>query len=120
MQLENYFEFLGEDDIRIRGTRVGIETVLEDYHEGSSPEEIAARYHSLTLEQVYATITYYWRHQSQIDGYLQAWRDYSDQAAQEHEQRPSKVIKRLKTIRVRQQMHLVEYPQCSIGYLHAG
>ncbi len=70
MQLENYFEFLSEDDIRIRGTRVGIETVLEDYHEGSSPEEIAARYRSLTLEQVYATITYYWRNQRQIDGYL--------------------------------------------------
>ncbi len=70
MQLENYFEFLGEEDIRIRGTRVGIETVLEDYFGGSSPEEIAARYRSLSLEQVYATITYYWRNQNQVDRYL--------------------------------------------------
>ena len=66
MQLESYFEFLGEDDIRIRGTRVGIETVLEDYLEGSSPEEVAARYRSLSLEQVYATITYYWRNQKSV------------------------------------------------------
>lgn len=102
MQLESYFEFLGEDDIRIRGTRVGIETVLEDYLEGSSPEEVAARYRSLSLEQVYATITYYWRNQSQVDGYLQAWRDYTDQATQEHEQRPSEVIKRLKRIKQQQ------------------
>lgn len=102
MQLENYFEFLSEEDIRIRGTRVGIETVLEDYLEGSSPEEIAARYRSLSLEQVYATITYYWRNQNQIDGYLQSWRDYTDQAVREHEQRPSDVMKRLKRIKQQQ------------------
>ena len=43
MELESYFDFLGPEDIRIRGTRVGIETVLDDYLEGASPEEIAAR-----------------------------------------------------------------------------
>lgn len=99
MQLESYFEFLSEDDIRIRGTRIGIETVLEDYLGGSSPEEIATRYRSLSLEQVYATITYYWRNQNQVDGYLQAWRDYTDQAVQENARHPSEVIRRLKKIR---------------------
>jgi len=99
MQLESYFEFHSEDDIRISGTRVGIETVLEDYLEGSSPEEIAARYRSLSMEQVYATITYYWRNQNQVDGYLQAWRDYTDRAVQEHARHPSDVVRRLKKIR---------------------
>lgn len=99
MQLESYFDFLSEDDIRIRGTRVGIETVLEDYLQGSSPEEIAARYRSLSLEQVYATITYCWRNQNQLDRYLQGWRDYTDQAVQEHERHPSDVIRRLKKLR---------------------
>ncbi len=28
MQLEDYFDFLAEDDIRLKGTRIGIETVL--------------------------------------------------------------------------------------------
>lgn len=28
MQLEDYFEFLRPDDIRVKGTRVGIETIL--------------------------------------------------------------------------------------------
>ena len=37
MQLEDYFDFLTPDDIRIKGTRIGIETVLEDYLEGASP-----------------------------------------------------------------------------------
>ncbi len=60
MQLEDYFVFLAPNDIRIRGTRVGIETVLNDYLKwGKRPEEIAASYPTLELEQVYATILYY-------------------------------------------------------------
>jgi len=31
MLIEEYFNFLAEDDIRIKGTRIGIETVLNDY-----------------------------------------------------------------------------------------
>ena len=68
--IENYFDFLNPDDIRIKGTRVGIETVLDDYLGGASPEEIAARYRTLTLEQVYATITYYLHKQEEIEKYL--------------------------------------------------
>jgi len=44
MDWSAYFDFLSEDDIRVKGTRVGIEIVLDDYLNGSSPEEIAARY----------------------------------------------------------------------------
>ena len=40
----DYFDFLDEDDIRIKGTRIGIETVLHDYLNATSPEEIAIRY----------------------------------------------------------------------------
>ena len=49
MELEGYFEFIGVDAIRIAGTRVGIETVLCDYREGASPEEIVLRYPTLSL-----------------------------------------------------------------------
>jgi uncharacterized protein (DUF433 family) len=83
MELESYFEFLSEEDIRIKGTRIGIETVLDDYLDGISPEEIAVRYRSLTLEQVYATITYYLQNREKVDAYLQAWREYSEQARRE-------------------------------------
>ena len=51
MELEDYSDFVHRDDIRIHGTRVGIETVLDDYLAGASPEEIAARYRTLALEQ---------------------------------------------------------------------
>ncbi len=58
MQLEDYFDFLAPNDIRVKGTRVGIETILWDYLDlGLFPEQIAARYRTLSLEQVYATPT---------------------------------------------------------------
>lgn len=31
MQLEEYFDFLANDDIRIKGTRIGNETVLNEF-----------------------------------------------------------------------------------------
>ena len=83
MRLDEYFDFLGRDSIRVRGTRVGIETILDDYLSGASPEEIAARYRTLTLEQVYAAITYYLRNRPEMDAYLQRWRSSTDESARE-------------------------------------
>lgn len=94
--MENYFDFLGPDDIRIRGTRVGIETVLDDYLGGASPEEIAARYRTLTLEQVYATITYYLHRQEEIDKYLERWRAYTEAAWQEQQRNPPEFVRELR------------------------
>lgn len=57
MQVEDYFNFLAPDDIRIRGHRIGIESVLYEYiFREQTPEAIQRRYPSLTLEQVYASI----------------------------------------------------------------
>jgi len=48
--ITDYFNFLRTDDIRLAGTRIGIETILYDYLERSrTPEEIAQTYTSLTL-----------------------------------------------------------------------
>jgi hypothetical protein len=42
MQLEDCFDFLAPNDICVKGTRVGIETILYGHlHPGLSPEEIA-------------------------------------------------------------------------------
>jgi uncharacterized protein (DUF433 family) len=101
MELKNYFEFLESDDIRIKGTRVGIETVLDDYLNGASPEEIAARYRTLTLEQVYATITYYLHNQAQIDAYLEKWRAYAEAAWQEQQRNPPPAVRRMRELKAR-------------------
>jgi len=57
MQLEDYFNFLTPNDIRLKGTRIGIETILYDYiYHAKTPEEIANIYSSLRLEPLSATI----------------------------------------------------------------
>jgi len=107
MELESYFDFLSPEDIRIRGTRVGIETVLDDYLEGASPEEIAARYRTLTLEQVYATLLYYFCNRKEIDQYLEGWRAYAEAAWQEQQRNPPEFVRELRERIQRQREALV-------------
>src|SRR5207249_2443987 len=77
MLLEDHFDFQAPNDIRLKGTRVGIETVLYDFiHRSKSPEQIAATYPSLTLEQVYATITYYLHNKEAVSTYLTEWLEH--------------------------------------------
>ncbi len=99
MELETHFEFLSPIAIRIKGTIIGIETVLEDYLNDHSPEEIAVRYRNLTLKQVYATITYYLYNQEKLDAYLEEGRQQIEAAWQEQRRNPSPVVKRLMEIK---------------------
>lgn len=74
MLLEDYFDFQRPDDIRLKGTRIGIETILDDFlHRARTPDEIVQLYPSLTLEQVYATILYYLHNKDEVSGYLKEW-----------------------------------------------
>lgn len=99
MEFEDYFDIQSPTDIRVAGTRVGIETILLDYLDlGLSPEEIALRYPVLTLEQVFATLTYYWRNQSQIDTYLSAWKRHGEQMRQKQAANPPASILRLRAL----------------------
>jgi len=104
MELEGYFDFVSPEEIRIKGTRVGIETVVEDYLEEASPEEIASRYRSLTLEQVYATRQYYFRNRVQVDAYLKAWRASLEQGWLEQQNIPSPARKRLPELKAHRAM----------------
>jgi uncharacterized protein (DUF433 family) len=101
INMTGYFDFLDKDDIRVKGTRVGIETVLEDYLNGSSPEEISVRYPTLTLEQIYATITYYLRNRDEVDSYLERWRKYSEESWKRQSDNPSPAIKHLREFKMR-------------------
>ena|SRR5438874_12866782 len=100
MQLEDYFVVLGENDIRIKGTRIGIETVLYDFiHRLRSPEEIANTYPSLTLEQVYATILYYLHNKEAVSKYLADWMEWGREMRRQQAANPSPEIQRLRKIK---------------------
>ena len=100
MQLEDYFDFLAPNDIRIKGSRIGIETVLYDYiHRSMTPEEIDQRYWSIDLEQVYATILYYLHNKEEVHQYLTEWIEHGVRMREEQEKNPPPVILRLRRLR---------------------
>lgn len=106
MQLEAYFDFLAPNDIRIKGTRVGIETILYDYiHRAKAPETIAETYATVTLEQVYATILYYLHNKEAVSAYLSDWLEWGRRQRHAQEANPPAFVVRLREIKRQQQTH---------------
>ena len=104
MQLEDYFDFLAPNDIRLKGTRVGIETILYDFiHRSRTPETIATTYPSLTIEQVYATILYYYHERDKVETYLTEWLEWSRRMREEQTRNPSPDILRLREIKTKRE-----------------
>ncbi|BAY07082.1 DUF433 domain-containing protein [Calothrix sp. NIES-2098] len=96
MLLEDYFDFQRPDDIRLKGTRVGIETILYEFiHRSRTPEEIAESYPSVTLEQVYATILYYLHNKEAVSAYLTDWLEWSHKVREEQRRNPPPVVAKL-------------------------
>ena len=99
MLLEDYFDFLAPNDIRLKGHRIGIETILFDYLElGLFAEDIAVRYPTLSLEEVYATLTYYWRHREQVEAYLRAVDEEIERQRRKQDLNPSPAVRRLREL----------------------
>ena len=117
MQLEDYFNFLAPDDIRVKGTRVGIETILYDFiHCCRTPEEIAQSYPSVTLEQVYATILYYLHNKEVVSKYVADWLEWGHQQWKAQELNPPPAAARLRKLRAeREAMRQANDPQISAG-----
>ena len=101
---ERNFEFLSEDDIRIKGTRIGIESILyESLHLSQTPEEIVQHFHTLTLELVYATILYYLQNPVKVGDYLANNVKYSQMLRAEYEKNPPPGVVRLRQLKAEKQ-----------------
>lgn len=100
MLLESYFDILAPTDIRLKGTRIGIETVLYAYiHQKQTAEEIARVYSQLKLEQVYATILYYLQDPTAVGDYLTTWLNDCARAEREQDENPPAIVVRLRRLR---------------------
>jgi len=73
MHEDRYLDAHSADDVRVKGTRVGIEHILSAYLAGSLPEEIALEFPTVTLEQVHGVIACYLRNRKEANAYLQRW-----------------------------------------------
>ena len=97
--LEDNFMFLAKNDIRLKGTRVGIETILYEYiYYNKMPVVIADYYYTPTLEQVYATILYYLQNQEKIGAYFEDYLEYCRKAREEQAKNPSPAVIRLRKL----------------------
>lgn len=83
--------------IRVGTTRVLLETVIQAFQDGASPESIVHRYSTLSLSDVYNTIGYYLRHQDTVEAYL----NQREELAQSVQERLSSIQPDLSLIRQR-------------------
>jgi uncharacterized protein (DUF433 family) len=74
-----------DGSIRIAGTRVTLDTVIDTFLTGASPEEIAQDFPVLQLDDVYAVLTYYLRHREKVDAYLRERRSRAEAMRREIE-----------------------------------
>ena len=70
--------------VRITGTRIPIETVVDEFNQGASPEEIVLSYPTLELSQVYSVIAYYLRNKTEVDAYIKEQDHLAYEARERH------------------------------------
>lgn len=100
MQLEDYFNFLAPTDIRLKGHRIGIETILYEYiHNQHTANEIAAIFPTLSLEQVYATILYSLHNKEEIHKYMTEWLEHGHRMREEQERNPTPLMLKLRDLK---------------------
>jgi uncharacterized protein (DUF433 family) len=51
----------------VAGTRVSLDSIVDSFKGGDSPETIRQNFSSLTLEQVYGAIPFYLAHEQEVD-----------------------------------------------------
>ncbi|HEU0293348.1 MAG TPA: DUF433 domain-containing protein [Anaerolineales bacterium] len=73
--------------IKIAGSRVTLDTVVGAFIRGATAEEIAQQYPSITLANVYATISYYLQHQEEVEKYLEKRRKHAKVVREQNQKR---------------------------------
>ena len=75
------------DVVRVRGTRVTLDTIIAAYFDGDTAEEIAEQYPTVALADVYAVISFYLRHHRQVDDYLTRREEQREAIRKENQER---------------------------------
>lgn len=102
MKLEDYFDFVDPDVIRLKGHRIFLEHIVERWLKGQAPERIVQELPTLELEQVYATITYYLHNRDAVDAYLERGRRDAEAQMRAADANPDAVTLRLRALKEQQ------------------
>lgn len=68
-----------DGNMRVAGTRVTLDSIIGAYKNGDSAEEIAENFPGLELADIYAVLTYYLRHQAEVEAYLEEQHRLADE-----------------------------------------
>jgi uncharacterized protein (DUF433 family) len=96
MQFEEYLDFLGPREIKLKGHRVWIEHVLHEYlHRDMTLEDLVKRFDTLRKEQLLAVLLYYHRHKDVMDRYMTGWLEEQRRARHEDAKRRPEFYEKL-------------------------
>jgi uncharacterized protein (DUF433 family) len=76
-----------DGNLLVGGTRVPLDTVVGEYADGASAEEIVRQYDSLRLSDVHAVISYYLENRTAVEEYLAERRRLAEEVRSENEAR---------------------------------
>src|SRR6266446_4898580 len=77
----------GDGVIRVRGTRVTLDAVVEAFRRGCTAEEIAQQYPTVSLADVYAVLGYFLGHEAEVTAYVGERASGHDAVRRESERR---------------------------------
>ena len=59
-----------EGVLRITGTRITLDSVIQAFHDGATPEEMCQDFPGLALPHIYSVLAFYLTQQDTVDAYL--------------------------------------------------
>jgi uncharacterized protein (DUF433 family) len=71
--------------LRIAGTRISLERVLKCHLAGQPPERIVELYDTLSLQDVYFALGYYFAHKAEVEAYMRDQDERADRLQNEIE-----------------------------------
>jgi uncharacterized protein (DUF433 family) len=73
--------------VRVSGTRVTLDTIVQAFSQGATAETISEQYPSVPLAHVYAVIAFYLTHREQVEEYLASRQAQADNVRRMNEAR---------------------------------
>jgi uncharacterized protein (DUF433 family) len=72
---------------RITGMRVTLDSIVREFKDGATPEQIQEDYPSVTLSDIYSVVAYYLQHSRAVEDYLNAQAQEAKEVRREVESR---------------------------------
>jgi uncharacterized protein (DUF433 family) len=70
MELPDFLHLTPHGGIRLTGSRIGLEHIIQAYNDGEIAEMIACRFPSLGLSHIYKVLAFYLDNKAAVDEYV--------------------------------------------------